>query len=579
MSLISATPGVAAPGSSDTAREPANRFHTPDRSQSWDWVSAQDLQGPGAEVVGGGASAVYSGAGVWPIPHPDRGLVDVTCWWPFANVLKLYRVNARTRERTVVRGASLITVAKTRQNNSTNPDLHLDATGYLPGLGSPTVRRAPDEYDSSPSSNTPGPDQYPGPDQFPGGLGSGGSIAPKGWLARVTASATGATGVYLAGQVDARPHTVAMDLVLPQGFAISSSAYLRVEWSDVLGGTYTPTTVPLSDLDKAHSIGRRGRPVLRVWPPPGATVGQLQLVAQLAAGDAVTVRRLLIEPDVNSDGSYFDGDVLVGTWSGTRGASTSLHAAQGFVLDGEAPVETPIFYEMSNPDVFGGLVASAEFVLDAPGGHYDTWLTHPLRPYEPRRVWVERAPTRTRAARVTYLQVIGSEYDVAISNGPRAAASGDGLRFITTSIEEREALRSMFDDQAPIFVRMPGGHGYGDGFWAQFEDETEEPRTHWGRDRIRPLTYPYREVGPPVTPGSAMTVAAISGTANAAGVSVPPVVAAGADAPVQVNPGDVAAWVWERLQQLGYRTTSPGATREAALYPLASALYRALRGG
>lgn len=569
MAIVGSTPGVAALASADTVREPGTRYYNPyRRTQSWLWIAAQDTQGPGVEIVGGGSTATYPGAGVLAEAHPDTGLVDVTVWWPFATTLRLYRVNVATGERSRVRGANLMRVRPTRVNRATNPDLLVDADGYLPGVGTPVVARRPDEVTRSGSS--PSATRFPSATTFPGGDTSGSGFSGTGYVARVTAPAAGLTGVYLPGEVDARVHTVALELRLPASFDVTDPAYLQVAWSDVAGGTYAPTTVALSDLDKARALGRRDRVVLRVRAPAGATLGVPQLVAQLDQGEYLTVRRVLIEPSADSDGSYFDGRVLIGEWNGAPGESTSSYAPQGFALDREAPIGQPVVYEVSNPDVLGGLIAGTPVTLEAPHGHYDTWLSHPDGRMV--KVWVERAPARTRAARVSYLEVIGASEPIAVTNGPRRSPTGDALRLITTSHAERAELAALFDDQSPLLVRMPASHGYGPGFWAQFGDETESPRTHWGVDGIRPLSYPFQQIAPPVTVGSVG-----SGTTDGSGFSVPPMVADSTDALVLVTAADTTEWMLARLMELGYRgnPNDPAATMQVPQ----SVLYMVRRGG
>lgn len=420
--------------------------------------------------AGAVAAAVYPGGGMVLTSRPDTGVVQVLAWWPDAAAVQVVRIDPDGVRRPV-RGAYPATPSTpTRRNLATNPSVETGLNGYVPGTGSPTL---------STISRTD--------------LGSATEVAA--WRATIAGAGTNEVTVP-AGAPGQKPLTIAVDL---QFSARPTSLTITVGWTDAAGGALTASVATMSADTINATVGQFSRVVGYVSPPAAAAVVSTIKIAAggLPAGATMDGDRVLVEQDV-SDGSYFDGNSLGGTWTGTTHLSTSLLAPVQTILDGECPLDLPVLYEVSNPALAGGRITSAPVTLDS-GNR--TWLTHPATPSAPVRCEPTAVPDMVRGTEQGVFRVLDRELPVVVSSAVRFAPSGT-ISFGALSWVERDALVDLFADCSPLLMRAPATYGYGLGSWLALGDITEsaDGRRAWQDCRI--FTAPFQVTDAPAGPNS-----------------------------------------------------------------------------
>jgi hypothetical protein len=227
-------------------------------------------------------------------------------------------------------------------------------------------------------------------------------------------------------------------------------------------------------------------------PDGAATVGTIKVVANgLPANGWLDLDAILIEQG-QTNGAYFDGDVLGGQWLGTPELSASVLAPIVELEDGECPLDVPVSYELYIPALTGGRMTSPLVTLDSQG---KTWLTHPAQPAEPIVVDLRKTPVLTRKVQQGIFQPIGRKFPVVKSAAQRQAPSGQ-IDFNALSWAERDKLLQLFDDLSPVLVRAPGDHGM-QPMWLALGDLTEDPENRKGWQDARLLSAPFVEVDAP----------------------------------------------------------------------------------
>ncbi len=410
----------------------------------------------GTSWAGGYPLTPYPGGGILAHPNPDLGVVRVTAWWPDARDVVLLRLHPDDSAHPL-RGGRRMVGAATRHNHCSNPSVAVGLNGYIPGAGSPTLARV---------------------------------ATTAGHALRATIASAGSCGVAV-------PHTLSVDSVTI-GFTLHLTARptavtITVGWTDSAAGALTASTITLSDNEINDSVSQFARHVVLATPAVGAaTVGTISITAtDLTAGDALLLTQITLESGM-TDGSPFDGDDLTGIWLGTPGLSESALAPLIELDDGECPLDVPVRYVAINPAFTGGQVTSDPTLL-ASAGH--TWLTHPSAPANPLRVDLSVPPVLEHDVDQGIFVPVGGRVPIVVS-GRRQVPRGT-LGVYALSFAQRDLLRAMFADAAPVLLRAPAEFGYGTGAWLALGKVTEdrEDRKPWQQAVL--LSAPFAQVGEP----------------------------------------------------------------------------------
>jgi hypothetical protein len=138
------------------------------------------------------------------------------------------------------------------------------------------------------------------------------------------------------------------------------------------------------------------------------------------------------------------------------------------VVDGEAPLDVPVTYVVTNAGALGGQIETAPVVLPS---LYRTYLTHPRQVNAPMVVDLLATPDLTRDVETGVFWPLGAIHPVVIT-GPRRAPQGD-ITFSVTSFEQRDALVAYLSDVVPLLLRAPADYGMGVALWLAISSVTE----------------------------------------------------------------------------------------------------------
>lgn len=409
------------------------------------------------------APATYIGGGIVLVPQPTTGTMQVLAWWPNTPSLLLTRQVVGYPAHPVRGGWPLPVVGATRTNLATNPNVRAGLTGYTAGTGSPTLSTIT-RTDITPSDTA--------------------------WRATIAAAGTDEVVIPQAlpgGQLV----TIGIDLrfsARPGGLTVT------VGWNNAAGGALTASTATLTADQINNSVNQFGRQVVTITPPAGAVVcSSLKVTATgLPAGATMDGSRVMIEQGVTG-GSYGDGDVLGGQWTGTAELSTSIIAPVQTLYDGECPLDVPTVYTVWNLAVTGGSAASPPATL---ASNDQTWLTHPASPASPTTVQPTITPALVRATDRAVFSVLGSPNPIVVTGSVRHSPSGT-LVLDCPDWATRDNLLGLLADNSPLLLRAPAAYGMGDGWWCSFGDVAEDPR---GAVNLpsRSLSIPFQVVDPPL---------------------------------------------------------------------------------
>ncbi|WP_133849838.1 hypothetical protein [Labedaea rhizosphaerae] len=408
--------------------------------------------------------------GIIAVPNALAGTVALTAWWPDVTTVHIVRLHP-DGSRTPVRGGYPLTVlGVTRRNLAPNPSAAAGLAGYVPGEGNPAL-----------SVLTDGP-------------------APPGTAVRCTLAAAGTCGLTVPTQlVVASPGqivTVGMDLRIS---ARPSAVTITITWTDSTGTALASSTSALSSNAINRSVAQWARHVVTATAPMGQ--GPITASVKVAATSLPTGATLDATHQTHelgaTDGSYVDGDSLGGSWTGVAGLSASVGAPLQTLIDGEAPLDVPVSYQVINPALGGGSATSEPTTLD---GGDRSWLSHPSQPAQPVRARVTAAPDLTRTAVSATYTIIGRARPVVVS-AARSAPTG-ALTLDAATFADRDALLELLADGAPLLLRAPADYGLGYGWWIALGDLTESAvgRPQWSQGRA--LAASFTVVDAPYAPSS-----------------------------------------------------------------------------
>lgn len=432
----------------------ASWLYEPNRSLSW--------------AVRGWAGRLsptnYPGGGISIRPVVGRGVMEITAWWPDADVLDLVRVEP-DGALVPVRGGGPVTVpGVTRRNLCQNPSFEAGLNGTVPDVGSPTL--------TNPNDGT----------------------AARGLLyLKATVASAGSCGVVVpAALTSMLSATIGFDLRLS---AAATSVTVQVSWTDILGGALTATSATLSTDDINRSISQFSRQVVQVPATAGAAGGTVKIIAGgMPAAGAMSLDGVTIERGP-TDGSYFDGATYGATWLGTAQLSASALAPLAVVYDGECPTDVSVQYKLVNPALTGGTMTSDRAVL--PSGE-KVWLTHPSAPADPMEIFVEKRPLRGKAANQGVFQAINDPLFLTISSKRRSAwRSTESIKIWTFGSEMTDRLLGYLDDNRAVLIRTPVSLNYGAPKWISLGDFDEDPDGAADWQEFLKISAPWVQVAAP----------------------------------------------------------------------------------
>lgn len=400
---------------------------------------------------------VYPGGGVSIAPDPERGVMQVTGWWPDAEVLQFHRQHQDGSMYRVRTAAPLTITQATRRNFCTNPNFEKGLNGYVPDAGNPAL--------------TPIGDAVRGDTAL-----------------RATIASAGACGVTI-------PHALTAGKDITEGIDLRFShrptgVTLQISWTDSTGAPITPASTQLLTANQINqSVSQWARQVVTITTPPNGVNATVKVVAAgLPAAGYMDVDGVTLERG-SSDGSFFDGNLPTAVWLGVPGFSVSVLAPMLTIEDGECPTDVPVRYIVANLEATGGTMTSAQAVLESRGV---TWMTHPRWLTQPIRVTVAEVPKLTRKAPQGKFRPIGGRYAIVVSAANRQSPDGQ-IKLWARSWEERDLLLEMFDDLSPVLVRAPGDYHFGDR-WLSLEDMDEDAEGRLAFTDVRSFTANFSEV-------------------------------------------------------------------------------------
>lgn len=371
--------------------------------------------------------------GVVAVPDATNGVVTVRGWWPDATALHFIRTDPDGSKHPLRGGYGLVVTTATRLNYSQNPSFEVGLNGVVTDAGTPTLTRINHDVDPA---------------------------VPMGQYAmRATVAGAGSNGVTLpTALTGAKPVTIAFDTrysVRPTGVRVV------VSWTDAGGGALATNTVNVTAAAINGCVSQFGRIVVTLTPPVNAVTPTVKIIADgVTAGSMMDLDGITIEQALTS-GDRFDGDTLGGSWTGTRGLSTSRLAPIQTIVDGECPLDVSVTYTVYNPALGGGQVTSSSVGLPSLGRW--CWLTHPLSSSAPVRVDLKSVPTLEHAIDQGLFWPVGSTRAVVVTSRRRKPSTE--LTFNATSFGERDELLSLMSDGLPLLLRAPARYGYGPGTW------------------------------------------------------------------------------------------------------------------
>jgi hypothetical protein len=402
--------------------------------------------------------------GVVAVPVQNRGVITLHAWWPYATTLHVIRIHPDGTRHPVRGGYGLPITAATRGNWSTNPSFEVGLNGVTPDAGSPTLTQLAD------------------------------AAAPSGsYVMRCTVAGSGSNGVTIPTSLrGAAPVTLGFATrysVRPTGVRVT------ITWTDVSAASLGTTTINLTADQINQSVSQFGRQVVTTIPPATAYTPTIKIIADgMTAASTMDLDAITIEQGALTDGSFFDGDSLGGTWAGTVGLSTSALAPMQIVDDAEAPLDIPVTYVVANPALTGGQVLSDPAIL-ASWGRW-CWLTHPTNGGDPLRIDLHQVPVLEREIDQGVFWPIGSRTAVVVSAAQRRSPTAE-LAINAMSFAERDALIDVMSDGMPLLLRAPAAFGYGEGTWWSFGRVTEDREGRRAYQDAMLLSAAAIEVSPP----------------------------------------------------------------------------------
>lgn len=446
----------------------------PGTSAVFFWVTSGAAGAYGQAAWGGARSVTHPSAGIYAIPDGNAGTVTLPLWWAYSSSVNLVRIRTDDGSSTPVRiGSPFLTGGTSYHNACQNPKAALDTVGATPDANT-TISRLT-------------------------GLTTPSTHVTTAFRAKATAAGT----VTLAFQGE--PVTGLVPWTF--GFwartsATATAIQIAVTWYDQNGTSLGVTDYTVGGTARTEAVNAWSWCQVNVtsWPT-NASVGSMSYQATgLATNGTFDVTGRISGQTSMFPVAYFDGDYPGGSWNGTVGESTSDLGPTFNAVDGEAPLDVPFYYEMTNPSVPGFVAQTQTVTLPSNG---NTWLTHPGNPATVP-VWIEAEPDITNTITQGVFKILGRANQVVISDPQRAGDTGTMI-IVAQDFDTQNRLRAMFADGSPLLIRAPAGYGHPAEWWLSFGDLLSSPAyvtTTYGRiaaapNELRRFTVPFTQVDRP----------------------------------------------------------------------------------
>jgi hypothetical protein len=161
--------------------------------------------------------------------------------------------------------------------------------------------------------------------------------------------------------------------------------------------------------------------------------------------------------------------------------------------DAEAPLDIPVYYQVTSPTYLFQTLTSNTVTLDSAGW---TWITHPTRPDLSTTLVVERNPDKARDIDRALFRVIGRKRAVPVTGGTRSAPDYT-LDAFTDTQAERDNMLALLDDGSPLLFRTPAGYGFDPQTWLSIGPVTETNLSYSVLEWSRRWPLPCTEVDAP----------------------------------------------------------------------------------
>lgn len=179
--------------------------------------------------------------------------------------------------------------------------------------------------------------------------------------------------------------------------------------------------------------------------------------------------------------------------SQVRGGSPIGSTGSVTFSDPEAPLDTPVYYQVTSPTYQYQTLTSNTVTLVSNGS---SWLTHPNRPELSTQLWVERNPPKRRAIARGVFPVLGRKRPIVRTDGARKAPS-----YVLPCATETQVawvnMLELLEDGSPLLLRTPINYGYDPLTWLSVGDVDEDPVAGSVLDWTRRWPLPVEEVDAP----------------------------------------------------------------------------------
>lgn len=459
-------------GGSPVARTPreSGGYDVPGYDSVYYWSLRGIAASYGQAAYGGRRTFNLPAAGLFAEPDPAAGTVSIPLWWAYADEVIVSRRDADGTVTPLRDSPIRLDRALSRTNQASNPKVRDNSTGYTAGTNT-TLSRLQNQTLPTPYVTT---------------------------ALRATATAAGTARFQLA--TEAAPAGARTYGQWIRTSALASAIQLSITWFNISSVELSTQTYSTGTVGRTQAVGAYSWTTIVVdsWPENAITGVVSYLATGLPAGGTMDITGRLVEAGAVLGNGYFDGDFPGAGWSGTPGMSASLISPITYAVDAEAPLDSPVVYELTNALV-PGFVASSELItLDSTHvrAPRDALLTHPgLTRTIP--VWVETEPEITRPIEQASFQVIGRRRLIVVTAPQRGSDTGS-LTFVVEGIEERKRLLDMLDDGSPLLLRAPASYGHPPLWWLSFGDVSiEAPGNGVASYDLRRITATFTEVDRP----------------------------------------------------------------------------------
>ena len=184
-----------------------------------------------------------------------------------------------------------------------------------------------------------------------------------------------------------------------------------------------------------------------------------------------------------------------GTVSQVRGASPISSPGSVTFSDPEAPLDTPVYYQVTSPSYQYQTISSNTVTLASSG---TSWLTHPNRADLSTQIWVEFNPDKDRDIAQGVFPVLGRPKPIVRTDGVRKSPVYT-LVCVTETQSAWANMLQLLNDGSPLLLRTPSGYPFDALTWMSIGNVTETPVSTKVSEFTRRWPLPVIEVDAPST--------------------------------------------------------------------------------